>query len=54
MSKERRYELGEEDKHKLLTIDDLLDLNEFYNEENRKNLWREMLSKVRFNTCFEA
>lgn len=53
MSKERRYELGKEDKYKLFAIDDLLDLNEFYERKNRENLWRETLNKVRFNPYFE-
>lgn len=53
MSKERKYELGKEDKYKLLAIDDLLDLNEFYNKKERKSLWTETLSKIRFNTSFE-
>lgn len=53
MSKAGRYELSGEDKYKLLAIDDLLDLNEFQGRRNRKNLWRETLSKIRFNTSFE-
>jgi len=53
MSKDGRYELSREDKHKLLAIDDLLDLNEFYDRETDKSLWREILSKVRFDACFE-
>ena len=53
VAKERRYELDKEDKYKLFAIDDLLDLNEFYDRENGKNLWRETLNKIRLNTHFE-
>ncbi|MDD5326502.1 MAG: hypothetical protein PHY02_01655 [Phycisphaerae bacterium] len=54
MSKEGRYELSEEDKYKLLAIDNLLDLNEFYDQKGRKSLWLETLSKIRFDACFEG
>lgn len=53
MSKEDKYELTKEDEHKLLAVDDLLDLNEFYNKKDHKSLWTETLIKIRFNTRFE-
>lgn len=53
MSKERRYQLSEEDVYKLLAIDDLLDLNQFYDTENHKSPWREKLNEVRWHTHLE-
>jgi len=50
ISKEKRYELTEEDVYKLLAIDGLLDLNEFYDKKNHKSLWREKLNEVRLHT----
>lgn len=53
MSKEKEYKLGEEDVYKLLAIDDLLDLNEFYDRENRRSPWIEKLYEVRQSTPLE-
>ncbi len=50
MSKEKRYELSQEDVYKLYAIDDLLDLNEFYDRKLRQSPWRKKLNEVRLHT----
>ena len=52
ISRTNGYKLPKEDIYKLTAIDDLLDLNEFYDRKNRKNLWQDALINERHNAHF--